>query len=118
MLIEVNDAQALGSLDGSGVGFHLPGEKAEQGRLAAAVGTDKSEPHTRSEVEVQLVKECPAAEFFLQSLDRYELLGFSARSAEVNLCRACYRARLHVGKLRHHAPGLIDTRLRLRGPSL
>ncbi len=94
VLGEVDDAQVRGGLDGAGVGLEAsavfesfgdrPGDEAQEGGLARAVGAQQAQALAGGEGEVEVFEEELAAQGFADAVEGEQAFGFAVGGLEVD----------------------------------
>ncbi len=110
ILIEIDDAQLAGLLDGSGIGQKLADDDAQQRRLARSIRPEDAEARARREEKIEIFEEARLA----QTLPHPQPFGLAIGSGEIDFRRRHPRAIASLGQLADDFLGVRDPRLGLR----
>ena len=86
-------SQAIGPLARTGIGRQNAGEALDEGRLAAAIRAEKSEPRAGTEHEVHVVEHAPIPEALGDVFRDHQPLGPAIGGVEVDAGGAAARRR-------------------------
>jgi hypothetical protein len=76
-LVEIHDAQPVGSADFPAPGGEFPAQHAQQGRLSATIRPYQPDPHSRRDDEVQPREEGTSTNFAGNILELNQAFSFS-----------------------------------------
>src|SRR5688572_9451435 len=114
ILLEIDDAQPVRSLDSPFVGLELPDDHAEQRRLPRSVGTEDAEAGAGGEEEVEVGEEIAHAEIPADE----KPLGLALAGVEVDLRRGHSGAVTTLVELFDQLSGGLDASFGLGGSRL
>jgi hypothetical protein len=117
-LREVDDAEAVGALDGAGGRGDFSGHGAEDGGFAAAVGADEAELHAVGDAEADAADDLAATERDGDVFEFDEALGLAVGGVELDAGGGGAGALVDVGELADEFVGVIDAGLGLGGAGL
>ncbi len=115
-LVEPDDAQAVRAFDRAGVGFHSPGQNAQQGCFAAAVCADESETPLRGQHHIQIAEKGAVSKRLADPFRHKKLFGSTSRRRKIELGDTRITlpvAELQFGEFANHPARLIDSTLGL-----
>src|SRR5438270_12790428 len=112
ILVEVDHAQVIGALDLARIRSDLAMQNAQQRSLAAAIRAGQSQPNSRTQNQIEIAKQSPAAELLFESTRLEQVLRAPARRGEVDLRDSSPLPRRYFGQLCPEPPGRVNARFR------
>ena len=115
---EVDGAEEGGFFEGSGGGFELAGEEAEDGGFAGAVGADEADADAVGDEEVEVLDDGAAAEDDGDVFELDEALGLALGGGEVDSGGGGLGALVDFLELADEVVGVVDAGFGLGGAGL
>ena len=117
-LVEIYDAQPVGTLNLSTGRNCLSAQQPQQTGLSAAIGSDQSHPHSGGDHEIQAGKQIAAANLARDIFQFDQAFGLSIGGGEIDLRGAAPASGIQVREFADEFAGLVDPRLRFSRPRL
>src|SRR6266851_3205850 len=108
VLFEVDDAQAVGSIDRAGIGLQLADDHPQESRLARTVRAEHAKAHAGREKQIEVIDDGPSPQPFAEAAADPEALRLSFRGGEINSAAGDGAACAALAQLLDQLPCRLD----------